>query len=72
MANIANGTDFVRIVAREISSGIDRALGYWLGRIELEMVDQNLTTAQRMAAIREILRQYKQASEKDEIGLASA
>ena len=72
MANSENGTDFVSIVAREISSGIDRALGYWLGRIELEMADQNLTTAQRMTAIRGILQEYKQVSGREEIGLASA
>jgi hypothetical protein len=60
MSIVANKTDFVSIVAREISSGIDRALGYWLGRIELEVVDQSLTTAQRMAAIEAIVGEYKQ------------
>ncbi len=52
MANVANETDFVSVVAREISSGIDHALAYWLGRIELKTVDQSLTTTERMAAIR--------------------
>jgi hypothetical protein len=65
-------TDFVSIVAREISSGIDRALAYWLGRIELGLVDANFTTAQRMAAIEAIVREYKQSSCGDELGLASA
>ena len=72
MSNIANRTDFVTIVAREVSSGIDRALGYWMGRIELEIVDQSLTTAERMAAIRDILQEYKYVSGREEIGLASA
>ncbi len=64
--------DFVSIVAREISSGIDRALAYWLGRIELELVDANFTAAQRMAAIEVIIREYKQGRGQAEIGLASA
>ena len=72
MSNIASRTDFVSIVAREISSGIDRALGYWLGRIELETVDQSLTTAERMAAIESIIREYKHGSGRKEIHLASA
>ena len=57
MAEIAKNTDFVSIVAREISSGIDRALAYWLGRIELELVDASFTTTQRMAAIEAIIRE---------------
>lgn len=54
--------DFVGIVAREISSGIDRALAYWLGRIELELVDASFTTVQKMAAIEAIIREYKDRS----------
>ena len=69
---MAANKDFVSIVAREISSGIDRALAYWLGRIELELVDANFTAAQRMAAIEVIIREYKQGSGQAEIGLASA
>lgn len=65
-------SDFVNIVAREISSGIDRALAYWLGRIELELIDASFTTAQRLAAIQAIVHEYKQASGREEIGLASA
>jgi hypothetical protein len=72
MSNTASRTDFVSIVAREISSGIDRALTYWLGRIEVELVDQSLPTAERMAAIREIVQEYKQVSGREEIRLASA
>ncbi len=70
MANVANETDFVSVVAREISSGIDHALAYWLGRIELKTVDQSLTTTERMAAIRGILQEYKQVR-NGELGCAS-
>ena len=71
MANLAGGTDFVSIVAREMSSGIDRALTYWLGRIELEVVDATLPSARRLAAIEQILQEYKQVK-NGEFGCASA
>ena len=64
--------DFVSIVAHEISSGIDRALAYWLGRIEVELVDRSITTAQREAAIEAILAEYKQCRGHEELGMASA
>lgn len=72
MINSAVTRDFVGIVAREISSGIDRALAYWLGRIELELIDPGITTAQREAAIESILREYKQCRGHEELGIASA
>ena len=67
----ASKRDFVGIVAQEISSGIDRALAYWLGRIEVELVDRSITTAQREAAIEAILREYKQCCSHNELGMAS-
>ena len=73
MINTAAKKDFVSIVANEISSGIDRALAYWLGRIEVELVDRSITTAQREAAIDAILQEYKRCrSSRDEFGMASA
>jgi len=73
MINTAAKKDFVSIVANEISSGIDRALAYWLGRIEVELVDRSITTAQREAAIEAILQEYKRfRSIRDEFGMASA
>ena len=73
MINTAAKKDFVSIVANEISSGIDRALAYWLGRIEVELVDRSITTAQPEAAIEAILQEYKRCrSSRDEFGMASA
>ena len=72
MAQSTKDTDFVSIVAQEISSGIDRALAYWLGRIELELLDASFTTTQRMAAIEAIIREYKQCAHSNPVGLASA
>ena len=73
MINTGAKRDFVSTVAQEISSGIDRALAYWLGRIEVELVDRSITTAEREAAIEAILQEYKQCrSSRDELGMASA
>jgi hypothetical protein len=72
MLNMQGKRDFVGIVAQEISSGIDRALAYWLGRIEVELVNRSITTAQREAAIEAILQEYKQTRSHDEFGMASA
>ena len=72
MASRSTRTDFVSMVAEEVSSGIDRALQYWLGRIELEVVDRSLSTAERIDAIEEILTEYKIRSGKAEFGCASA
>ena len=72
MASRATQTDFVDMVAAEVSSGIDRALGYWLGRIELEVVDHSLTTSQRIDAIENILQEYKVRSGRADVGYASA
>jgi hypothetical protein len=72
MAGSITRNDFVSIVAGEISSGIDCALQYWLGRIEVEVVDRSLTTAERIDAIEGILTEYKMRSGKAEFGCASA
>jgi hypothetical protein len=72
MASKANRAEFVSIVAEELSFGIDRALRYWLGRIELELIDGSLTTAERIYAIEQILREYKDTSATTQLGCASA
>jgi hypothetical protein len=72
MAGSSTRTDFVSMVAEEVSSGIDRALQYWLGRIELEVVDRSLSTDERIDAIEQILTEYKVRSGKAEFGCASA
>jgi hypothetical protein len=72
MSGNGNKRDFIDIVAGEVSSGIDRALAYWLGRIEVELVDRSVNTTGRMAAIEAIVREYKQARSPEDLGLASA
>jgi len=72
MASTATRADFVSLVAEEISLGIDHALDYWLGRIEMEVVDAKLTTIERLHAIELILREYKEATGKIQLSCASA
>ena len=72
MATTATRADFVTLVAEEISFGIDHALDYWLGRIEMELVDTKLTTLERLHAIELILREYKDATGKMQLSCASA
>jgi hypothetical protein len=59
MASSAVRPDFISAVAEEMSSGIDRALRYWLGRIELEVIDRSLTTTERISAVQRIIEEYK-------------
>ena len=72
MASTGTRADFVNLIAEEISFGIDHALDYWLGRIEMELVDRKLTTVERLHAIEFILREYKEASGKAQLTCASA
>jgi len=72
MASKATRADFVELVSEEVSSGIDRALRYWLGRIELEVVDRSLSTSERIYAVEQILREYKDAMRITPLGCASA
>jgi hypothetical protein len=72
MASTATRADFVSLVAEEISCGIDHALDYWMGRIEIELVDTRLTAAERFRAIERILREYKEVTGKAEMHCASA
>jgi hypothetical protein len=72
MASTATRPDFVSLVAEEIAFGIDHALDYWLGRIEMELVDAKLTTIERVHAIERILREYKEVTGKTQLSCASA
>ena len=72
MAKAATKDDFVLMVAEEVSSGIERGLNYWMGRIELEVVDRSLSTAERIYAIEQILQEYRDANTGTSFGYASA
>ena len=68
----ATDDDFVLMVAQEVSSGIERGLNYWMGRIELEVVDRSLSTAQRIYAIEQILEEYRDVINGTQFGYTPA
>jgi len=72
MASTATRADFVNLIAEEISFGINHALDYWLGRIEMEVVDAKLSNAERLRAIEFILLEYKEATGRSQLNCASA
>jgi hypothetical protein len=72
MARAAHRAEFVSTVAEEISSGIQRAVNYWLGRIEVEVLDESLSTTERIYAIEQIIHEYKDVSDTQAVGCASA
>ena len=72
MARAATNDDFIFMVAQEVSSGIERGLNYWMGRIELEVVDRSLSSAERIARIGQILEEYRQAINGTQFGYAPA
>ena len=69
MASLRGKSEFIALVAEEIASGIDCALRYWLGRIELEVIDRSLTPEQRLEAVEQILAEYKFHSNGDTMAL---
>ena len=70
MARAATNDDFVLMVVEEASSGIARGLNYWMGRIELEVVDRSLSTAERIYVIEQILKEYRDAINGTQFGYA--
>lgn len=57
-------TDFVNLVSSEIVTGIDRAVGYWLARIEHELENAAMTSSERVHAVGNVLREYKNVTGK--------
>ncbi len=72
MTTVTTEPELVGLIAAEIASGIDDAVGYWLGRIEREVLDRGLTPSEQIQAISRVLREYKQITGKPQIryGLA--
>jgi hypothetical protein len=64
VATAAAEMDFVSLIAQEIAFGIEDAVGYWLGRIEQELIKPGLSSAEKVRAVALILEEYKQATGK--------
>jgi hypothetical protein len=64
LASTAAQIDLVGLIAEQIASGIDNAVGYWLGRVERELATSGLTPNEQLRAIELILREYKETTGK--------
>ena len=62
MATTSTQSDLVSMIAHEVISGIDEAVGYWLGRIEQEIAARGLSAEQQVGAIERVIREYKEAT----------
>lgn len=62
VATTSTQSDLVSMIAHEVVSGIDEAVGYWLGRIERELVGRSLSPEQQLRAIERVIREYKEAT----------
>jgi hypothetical protein len=68
----ATTTDFVNLVAEEIVAGIDYATEYWLARVEQELTAANVSCVDRIRAVEQVLREYKDVTGKAHFPSASA
>ena len=60
------------MIAHEVVSGIDEAVGYWLGRIEQEISGRHLTTEQQLHGIERVIREYKEVTGQSPFRCAEA
>lgn len=64
MATTTTQSDLVIMIAHEVVSGIDEAVGYWLGRIEQEIVGRGLSAEAQLRGVELVIREYKEATGK--------
>ena len=64
MATASTQSDLISMIAHEVISGIDEGVGYWLGRIEQELVGGGLSAEQQLHAVERVIREYKEATGK--------
>jgi hypothetical protein len=64
LASTSTKADLVSMIAQEVVSGIDEGVGYWLGRIEQEIVGRGLSMEQQLRGVESVIREYKQATGK--------
>lgn len=72
MASTVAQIDLVSLIAEQIASGIDNAVGYWLGRVERELATSGLTPNEQLRAIELILQEYKVTTGKPQFRCAEA
>ncbi len=70
MATATIPTEFVNIVATEMSAGVERAVGYWLAQIEQIALNDKITPSLKLAAIQGVLESYKRLTGKNPLKFA--
>ena len=62
--SIPANSEFVAAVAEEMSRGIERAVDYWMSQFEQVLTSADLTSLGRLAAMRDIVRNYQHSTGK--------
>ena len=70
MATAAIPTQFIDIVASEMSSGVERAVEYWLAQIDQIAMNDKITLALKLAAFQGLLQNYKRLTRKTPLKFA--
>ena len=64
---MANTSNFVDAVAREMACGVETAVECWMAQIEEAMTDLRLTSLGRLNAVTQVLANYKRLTGKDQL-----
>lgn len=67
MATAAVPREIVDVIADEMAWGVERAVEYWMSRIEHALSDTNLTSLGRLYAVKDVVEQYKGLTGKGEL-----
>ena len=59
MATKAADQDLIRVIAEEMSFGVETAVERWMTQIDSALTDTQLTTLGRLSAVNEIVKNYK-------------
>jgi hypothetical protein len=69
LATTASPTDFINIVAAEMSSRVERAVEYWLAQIDQIVTNDKIALARQLIAVQEVLQDYKRLTGKGHLKL---
>jgi len=59
MATKAADQDLIRVIAEEMSYGVETAVECWMAPIDSALTDTQLTTLGRLNAVHQIVQNYK-------------
>jgi hypothetical protein len=64
MATKAADQDLIRVIAEEMSYGVEAAVECWMTQIDSALTDTQLTTLGRLNAVHQIVQNYKRLTGK--------